>query len=86
MVVQAALPGAVQAVAAGLADGFATAFVLVVGSDVPDRFVQANRIVFRPHPCYFGFEQGGVGDGNGTTRRVVAAARLLDRIASRRLM
>jgi hypothetical protein len=42
MVVEAALPGAVEAVAAGLADGFATALVLVVGSDVPDRFVQAN--------------------------------------------
>jgi hypothetical protein len=35
MVVEAALPGAVEAVGASLTDGFATAFVLVVGSDVP---------------------------------------------------
>jgi hypothetical protein len=33
MVVEAALPGAVEAVAAGLADGLTPAAVLVVGSD-----------------------------------------------------
>jgi hypothetical protein len=46
MVVQAALPGTFETVAAGLPDRFTAAFVFVVGGDVPDRFVQANRIVF----------------------------------------
>jgi hypothetical protein len=56
------LPGSFQAVAAGLADGFAAAFVFIVGGHVSDRFVKPSRIVFRSHPCQFGFQQGRVGD------------------------
>jgi hypothetical protein len=63
MVLEAALPGAVEAVAAGLADGLTAAAVLVVGSDVPDRFVQPNRIVFSSHSFQFGFQDDGVGEG-----------------------
>ena len=63
MVVEAALPGAVEAVAASSADGLTAAAVLVVGSDVPDRFVQPNGIVFSSHSFQFGFQDDGVGEG-----------------------
>jgi len=48
--------------ARGRQDGLPAAFVFVVGSDVADRLVQTNRIVFSPHSL-FGFEEDRVGDG-----------------------
>lgn len=78
MLVEAALPGAVESVAAGLSDGFAAASVLIVGSDVADRLVQPDGIVFRSHSCEFGFEQGLVARwqtaGQDHRRRPTAAA------------
>lgn len=47
MVVEAALPGALESVAAGLPDGFAATGALVVGAHVSDRFVQSHGVVFR---------------------------------------
>jgi len=49
MVVEATLPRPFEALAAGPADGFATAGVFVVRGNVPDRLVQPYRIVFRSH-------------------------------------
>jgi hypothetical protein len=48
MVVEAALPRLFEAVAVGLADGFAAAGVLVVGGDVadPSRATVPNCILF----------------------------------------
>ena len=51
MVVEAALPGAVETVAAGLADGLTATAVFVVGSDIPDRLLEPNRVVFSSHSC-----------------------------------
>ncbi len=37
--------------------------MFVVGGEVADRLVQANRMVFRSYSHSFGFQQGWVGDG-----------------------
>jgi hypothetical protein len=63
MVVESPLPGALKSVVAGLPDGFAATGVLVVGSHVPDRFVQPHGIVFRSDSEKFGFQQRRLGDG-----------------------
>ena len=47
---------------AGSADGRAQAVVLVVGGDIPDGFVQPDRVVFASDPVEFGVEAGGVLD------------------------
>ncbi len=54
--------GGGEAVAAGLADRFAAAFVFVVGGDVADAFVEPDRVVVGSGPFELGGEDGGVGD------------------------
>jgi hypothetical protein len=63
MVAESPLPGALESVAAGLPDGFSATGVLVVGSHVSDRFVQAHGIVFRSDSSKFGLQQRRLRDG-----------------------
>ena len=51
-----------EAFTACLTDGFASSFMLVVGGDVADCFVQADGVVLGPNACQFGLEDGRVGD------------------------
>ncbi|HEX5365405.1 MAG TPA: hypothetical protein VFW63_01920 [Acidimicrobiales bacterium] len=62
MVGTAGLIGGGEAVAAGLADAFAAAFVFVVGGDIADALVQPNRVVRGPHAFELGGEDLGVVD------------------------
>ena len=62
MVIDALLAGEPQPLAAGGADPLAASFVFVVGSDVSDRGVQPDRVVFDADPSEFGSEDGGVPD------------------------
>src|ERR1700741_4584141 len=47
---------------AGSTDLRAAAVMLVIGGDVPDRGVQAGRVVLGPDPGEFGVERGRIGD------------------------
>ena len=51
-----------DSVAAGLADGFASAFVFVVGGDVADGGVQPDGVVLGPDPVELAVEFAGVAD------------------------
>src|SRR5215211_8375796 len=56
--------GPLESVASSVADGVAAAFVLVVRCDVPDRFVEPDRVVFEADAFELAGEHGGVGDGH----------------------
>ena len=59
----AGLVGGGESVASGLSDGVAAACVFVVGGDVADRLVEADRVVVVSDAFEFGGEDGGVVDG-----------------------
>lgn len=64
---KAALPGVVQAVSAGLANGLAASFVLVIGSHRAHAPVQSDRVVVHPGDIEFGTQGGGVSDREQVT-------------------
>ena len=47
---------------AGLADGFTSSFVFVVGADIPDTLVEPDPVVVRPGGVEFGAQGGRVTD------------------------
>lgn len=62
MVVEALVVGSLDTLGACLADGFAAAFVFVVGGDVADALVEPDAVVVVADAGEFGVEHGGVGD------------------------
>ena len=60
--VEPLLAGSSQALPAGLADGFASMVVFVVGGNVADRFVEAHGVVFVADAGQLGVEELWVGD------------------------
>ena len=56
-------PGLFESGLAGLADGFTSSFVFVVGGDVADAGVEPDPVVVRPGDLQFGAQGGGVADG-----------------------
>jgi len=56
-------PGVFESGLAGLADGFASSFVFVVGGDVADAGVEPDPVVVRPGDLQFGAQGGRVADG-----------------------
>ena len=62
VVFESVVSGSCEALPAGLTDVFSSAVVLVVGSEVADRFVQPHGVVLDPNAGQLVLQDGGVAD------------------------